>query len=171
MSKITRVLFLCSGNTARSPAAEYLAKWYKNNKYKEELYDVEFDSAGLYSYYKTPQKGTANYLESKGINFSDFEGKQVTEELIKKNDLILGFEERWHISKLKKRFKNLKDLDNKIFLLLDFAGEKDNLEIKDPFYYEETEYNKALKRIEDGLIKVLKRIIEINKKSTNENYE
>ena len=64
----------------------------------------------------------------------------ITEELIKKQDLILGFEEKWHIRKLKRRFTNLKDLDNKLFLLLDFAGEKDNLEIEDPFYYEETEY-------------------------------
>ncbi len=171
MSTIKRVLFLCSGNTCRSVAAEYLAKWYKDNKYNEELKDINFDSAGLFHYYETPQKGTLKYLESKGIEVNDFVAKRIDEELIKKHDLILGFEEKWHIRKLKRRFRNLKDLDNKLFLLLDFAGEKENLEIEDPFYYEEAEYNKALKRIEDGLIKVLEKIIEINKKSEYKNHE
>ncbi len=171
MSNIKRVLFLCSGNTCRSVAAEYLAKWYKNNKFKEELKDVYFDSSGLYRYYETPQEGTLKYLNLKGIEVNDFVAKRIDEELIKRHDLILGFEEKWHIRKLKRRFRNLKDLDDKLFLLLDFAGEKDNLEIEDPFYYEELEYNKALKRIEDGLVKVLEKIIEINKKSEYKNHE
>ena len=84
-------------NTSRSPAAEYLAKWLKATMFKEELRDVNFDSAGLYSYYKTPQEGTATFLESKNIDFSDFKGKKITEELISKQDLILGFERKWHI--------------------------------------------------------------------------
>ncbi|MFX0031708.1 MAG: hypothetical protein ACFE8E_05705 [Candidatus Hodarchaeota archaeon] len=149
-------------NTARSPAAEYLSKWLKETKFKKELKDVHFHSAGLYSYYKTPQEGTANYLESKGIDFSDFKGKEITEELLKKQDLILGFEDKWHIRKLKRRFKNLKELDNKVFLLLDFAGEKGDLEIPDPMNFEPEQYRKIIGKIEKALIKVLQKIIEIN---------
>ena len=171
MKKIKRVLFLCSGNTCRSVAAEYLAKWYKYNRFKKELKEVYFDSAGLYHYYETPQEGTLKYLKSKRIEVNDFVAKRIDEELIRKQDLILGFEEKWHIKKLKRRFKNLKDLDNKLFLLLDYAGEKEDLEIRDPFYYKEAEYNKTLKRIENGLVTVLKKIIEINKKSEDINYE
>jgi protein-tyrosine phosphatase len=163
MRKIRKVLFLCSGNTSRSPVAEYLSKWLKNTKFKDELKDVYFDSAGLYSYYKTPQEGTARYLESKGIDYSDFEGKQITEELLKKQDLVLGFQEKWHIRKLKRRFKNLNDLDNKLFLLLDFAGEKGDLEIPDPINFEPEKYQKIVEKIEKGVIKSLKKIIEINK--------
>ncbi|MFX0057495.1 MAG: hypothetical protein ACFE85_08205 [Candidatus Hodarchaeota archaeon] len=163
MGKIQNVLFLCSGNTSRSPAAEYIAKWLKNTRFKDELKDVNFDSAGLYSYYKTPQEGTVEYLESKGINFSDFEGKQINEDLIKKQDLILGFEKKWHIRKLKRKFKELKDLDNKIFLLLDFAGEMGDLEIPDPINFEPEEYKKIVEKIERGVLKSLHQIIEINK--------
>ncbi|MFX1322134.1 MAG: hypothetical protein ACFFAQ_10870 [Promethearchaeota archaeon] len=158
------ILFLCSGNTCRSVAAEYLAKWYKNNKYREELKDVYFDSAGLYRYYETPQEGTLKYLKSKGIEVNDFVAKRIDEELIQKQNLILGFEEKWHINKLKRRFKNLRDLDNKLFLLLDFAGEKDNLEIKDPFYLPQNEYNKVLERIEGGVIKAIEKIIGMRNK-------
>lgn len=87
----------------------------------------------------------------------------ITEELIKKQDLILGFEEKWHIRKLKRRFKNLKELDKKIFLLLDFAGEKGDLEIPDPINFEPEEYRRTIKRIDKALPKVLQKIIDINK--------
>ena len=166
MGKIKNVLFLCSGNTSRSPAAEYIAKWLKETKYKAELKDVIFNSAGLYSYYKTPREGTANYLKSKNIDFDDFKGKQITADLIKKQDLILGFEEKWHVRKLKRRFKNLKELESKTFLLLDFAEiSKDNIEIPDPINFEPSEYKRTLERIEEGVKKALLKIIEINEKS------
>ena len=162
MGKIKQVLFLCSGNTSRSPAAEYLAKWLKATKYKEELKDVKFDSAGLYSYYKTPREGTADYLKSKGINFNDFIGKQIDEDLVKSQDLILGFENKWHVKKLKRRFKNLTDLDEKTHLLLDYAEEEGDFEIPDPINLTPDEYREVVERIEKGVHKTLKKIIRIN---------
>ena len=163
MVKIKNVLFLCSGNTARSPAAEYLSKWLKATKYKEELKDVNFDSAGLYSYFKLPQEGTAAYLKSKGIDFSGFKGKKITKKLLEKQDLILGFEKKWHVKKLKRRFKDLKGLEDKLYLLLDFAGESEELEIPDPINFEPEEYQKVVERIEKGVRKALEKIIELNR--------
>jgi len=122
---------------------------------------VEFDSAGLYHYYEAAQDGTVNYLKSKGIDITDFRTKRVDDYLVKKQDLILAFEQKRHINKLKRRFKNL-DLDEKVFLLLEYAGETENLEIEDPFYLEQEEYNVILKRIEDGVLKIIKKIININ---------
>jgi len=162
MGKIKQVLFLCSGNTSRSPAAEYLAKWLKATKYKEELKEVYFDSAGLYSYYKTPREGTADYLKSKGINFNDFIGKQIDEDLVKSQDLILGFENKWHVKKLKRRFKNLIDLDEKTHILLEYAEVAGITEIPDPINFEPEEYREVMERIEEGVDKCLQKIIEIN---------
>jgi protein-tyrosine-phosphatase len=163
MGKVRNVLFLCSGNTSRSPGAEYIAKWLKETKYKEELRNVNFDSAGLYSYFKTPREGTANYLQSKGIDFSDFEGKQIDEDLLTKQDLILGFEQKWHIKKFKRKFKNFNNLDDKVFLLFDYIGEKDDIEIPDPIDFEPEEYQRVMEKIEYGVERALKKIIEINK--------
>ncbi|MFX1385848.1 MAG: hypothetical protein ACFE9M_01405 [Promethearchaeota archaeon] len=164
MAKINRVLFYCAGNTCRSPFAKAFADWLKNSKYKEELKDVEFDSAGIYHYYETAQPGTVNYLKSKGINITNFKTKRIDSQLLEEQDLILGFEQKHHINKLKRKFKNLKDLDEKVFLLLEFAGEKYNLDIPDPFYLPQEEYNKILKRIEKGVLKSIERIIKINRK-------
>ncbi len=162
MSKITRILFYCAGNTCRSPFAETFANRLKNTMFKEELKDVEFDSAGIYHYYENAQPGTINYLKSKNIDISDFKTKRIDSQLLEKQDLILGFEQKHHIDKLKRKFKQVKDLDKKVFLLMQFAGEKENLEIEDPFYLEQEEYNKVLKRIEEGVLKVIRRVIEIN---------
>ena len=165
MPKIRHVLFLCAGNTCRSPFAEYYAKWLKNNEYKEEINEIYFDSAGIYHYYEKPQEGTLKYLESKGIDASDFIGKKVTRELLDKQDLILAFEQKHHVNKLLRKFKDIKDLKEKVYLLLDFAGETENLEILDPFYYEEEKYRETMKRIEKGIIKALDKIIKMNKSS------
>ena len=163
MAKISRVLFYCAGNTCRSPFAEAFANWLKNSTYKEELIEVEFDSAGIYHYYETAQPGTVNYLKSKGIDISNFKTKRIDLQLLERQDLILGFEQKHHINKLKRKFKHLKDLDEKLFLLLEFAGEKENLDIPDPFYLQHKEYNKILKRIENGVEKIIEKIIEINR--------
>lgn len=169
MGKVRNVLFLCSGNTSRSPGAEYIAKWLKETKYRDDLKNINFDSAGLYSYFKTPREGTANYLKSKGIDFSDFEGKQIDEDLLLKQDIILGFEEKWHIRKFKRKFKNTKNLDDKVFLLFDFIGEKDDIEIPDPIDFESGEYQKVMEKIEFGVERALKKIIEINKEVEEDN--
>ena len=163
MSKIKNVLYLCSGNTCRSPFAEYFSKWLQKTEYANNIKELNFDSAGIYHYYEQPQEGTLKYLKAKGIEMNDFQAKDANEDLLNKQDLILAFEEKYHIRKLKRKFRNIKDLEGKTFLLLKFAGELDNLEIEDPFYLEESEYNKVLKRIENGIIKSIEKIIEINK--------
>ncbi|GAI65897.1 unnamed protein product, partial [marine sediment metagenome] len=142
MPKIKNILFLCSGNVCRSIFAEYYAKWLKNTSYKDKLRDINFDSAGIRHYFETPHEGTVKYLNFKGISTVGIIPKNITEELIIKQDLILCFEEKYHVRKLKRKFKQLKDLDEKVILLLDFAGETDNLEIEDPIYLEENEYIK-----------------------------
>lgn len=162
MTKIRNILYICSGNTCRSPFAEYYSKWLQETKYVNEIRELNFDSAGIYHYYEQPQEGTSNYLNDKGIKMEDFRAKDANEELLNKQDLILTFEEKYHIRKLKRKFKNVKNLEFKLFLLLKFAGETENLEIEDPFYLEENDYNKILKRIENGISKSIERIIKIN---------
>jgi len=83
--------------------------------------------------------------------------------LINTQDLILGFEARYHTNKLKRKFKHIENLDKKVFLLLEFAGQGNNWEIEDPINLPLVEYNKILQVIEAGVNKSLEKIIKINK--------
>ena len=68
---------------------------------------------------------------------------------------------------MKRKFKDVKGIDGKVFLLLEYAGEKDELEIEDPFYLHQEKYNKILERIEKGVLKVIEKIIEMNRRYIN----
>jgi protein-tyrosine-phosphatase len=162
MGEIKNVLFICSGNTCRSPFAEYYAEWLQKTKYPEQLKEVRFDSAGIYHYFDKPQEGTVRYLNSKGIDISDFKAKTITKEMLEKQDLILGFERKFHINKLERKFKNLTDLNKKLSLLLEFTEDQGQLDIIDPFGLEKEEYNKILHKIEVAVEKALVKIIKIN---------
>lgn len=164
MGKIKNVLFMCFGNTARSPAAQGIAEWLKRSKYQEELKDIEFDSAGFFNVYKEAQPETIAFLKEKGIDFSDFRGKKVDTELLEKNDLILVMQER-HLKRLKRRFKEVKNIGEKSYIIKDFAGEKKNLDIPDPVKKTAEEYRKIIDEVEDAVVKSVKKIIQINQEA------
>jgi protein-tyrosine-phosphatase len=163
MGKIKNVLWVCFGNTARSPAAWGISQLLKNSEFQEELKDVNFDSAGFVNVFKQPQEDTKKYLESKGMDISNFRGKAMDSKLLEKQDLILAMETR-HIKRLKKKFKNVKNIDSKAFLLLEFAGKKENLDIDDPINIAPEEYKIILEEVEWGVRRALEKIIQINKR-------
>ncbi|MFX1503933.1 MAG: low molecular weight phosphatase family protein, partial [Promethearchaeota archaeon] len=88
MNRIRQVLFVCLGNTARSPAAEYLARDYA----KKFNVDVEFDSCGFFNAFSYMQPESQKYLDNKGIIHSDFTPKIINRKLLEKQDLILTME-------------------------------------------------------------------------------
>ncbi len=165
MNKIKNVLFICMGNTARSPAAEYLAKGLKK-RYKDELEDIIFDSAGFFNAFSYIQPESYDYLKSKGINSSDFVPKIINKNLLEKQDLILTMEYS-HSRDIKNNYPNVKDIDKKTFTLKEFAGETRDLDIIDPYYTSRSVYGKVLKIIDDFVNKAVNRIIEINKLNSN----
>ncbi|MFX0070837.1 MAG: hypothetical protein ACFFAO_07085 [Candidatus Hermodarchaeota archaeon] len=162
-NKISNVLFICYANTCRSPAAEYFAKGLKQTKYKKELEHVNFDSAGLHDAFHTAQPETINYVNGKGINMSDFRCKIITEDLLRKSDLIIGME-RYHLTKLRSKYKFLKsELEGKSFTLKQFngAGKKD-LNIPDPYKTGTENYNRILAIVDKNIDELIKRIILMN---------
>ena len=161
MEKITNVLWVCFGNTARSPLAHGLSIWLKNTKYEEDLKNVNFDSAGFINFFKTAQQETVEYLKTKDIDFSEFRGKIMDADLLEKQDLILVME-TMHLKRLRRKFKQVKDIETKSFRLLEFAGETGDLDIGDPVNFSPEVYQKVIQEVEKGVIKSIEKIIRIN---------
>jgi len=148
------------GNTARSPAAEYLAKGLKE-QFKEDLKDIIFDSAGFFNAFSYMQPESRNYLHSKGIDDSDFRPKVIDRSLLEQADLILTMEHS-HSMDIKRNYNNVKDIDKKTLTLKEFSGDIDNLDIIDPYYTSSSLYVKILKIIDKYVELAVKKIIEIN---------
>jgi protein-tyrosine-phosphatase len=161
--KIKNVLFICFGNTARSPAAEGIAKALKRDEYPEELANVNFDSAGFFNVYKVAQDESIEYVkENWNYDISDHKGKIMDEELLKKQDLILAMQPR-HLKRLKRKFKSLKEVHERTYLLLEFAEFPGDSNIDDPVNLDREQYFNLMKQVEKGVVKSIEKIIEINR--------
>ncbi|MBA7613922.1 Protein-arginine-phosphatase [subsurface metagenome] len=157
MSKIKNVLFVCLGNTARSPAAEYLARYYT----KKLDVNLEVDSCGFFNAFSYMQPESRKYLDSKGIKHSDFIPKVINRKLLEKQDLILTMEST-HSLDIKRDFNNIRDIEKKTFTLREFNGEAQNIDIIDPYYTSDETYRKIMKIIDNQVKQALKKIIQIN---------
>ena len=157
MSKIKNVLFVCLGNTARSPAAEYLARYYT----KKLDVNLEVDSCGFFNAFSYMQPESRKYLDSKGIKHSDFIPKVINRKLLEKQDLILTMEST-HSLDIKRDFNNIRDIEKKTFTLMEFNGEAQNIDIIDPYYTSDETYRKIMKIIDNQVKQALKKIIQIN---------
>ena len=157
MDKIRRVLFICLGNTARSPAAEYLARYYA----KKLGTNLKFDSCGFFNAFSYMQPESRLYLDSLGIDHSDFRPKIISNQVLEKHDLILTME-RKHSKDIKSNFSTIRGIENKTYTLKEFAGEVKDLDIIDPYYTSTETYRKVLKIIETYVKKAIQKIDKIN---------
>ena len=155
MNKIKRVFFICLGNTARSPAAEYLARYYaeKNNV------DLIFSSAGFINAFSYMQRESQEYLNLKKINHSDFQPQLITRSLLEIQDLILTMEKS-HSKDIISEYGNIPNIEKKTYTLKEFNGESQDLDIIDPYYTSTEKYKEVLKTIDEHVRKAIQKIID-----------
>ena len=86
--EVFRVLFVCSGNTCRSPLAEALARRDLEARGWDEL--VEVTSAGTGAMHgATASKGSMAVAASVGLDLADHRSKPLTSDLVAEAHLIL----------------------------------------------------------------------------------
>jgi protein-tyrosine phosphatase len=155
MNEIKSILFVCTGNTARSPAAEYLAKFYAR-KYGLEL---EIESAGFINAFSYMQPQSSSYLDTKNIDHFDFKPQIVNDRLIKRNTLIITME-RSHKADIINTYSDIDNIEEKVYTLLEYNEESRTLDITDPYYTSSKKYAEVLDLIDTNVEKLIKSLSE-----------
>lgn len=136
--KVKKVLFVCTGNTCRSPMAEALLRAQAGET-------IEVKSAGIYALPNSPMsEGTQTILTEKDIDFSH-KAQTVTKELLAWADIVLtmtkAHKDAIH-SLFPHSYKKLKTLKEFV------DPNTNNLDIADPFGGSTSTYRKTAEQIE-----------------------
>ena len=134
-----KILFVCTGNTCRSPMAEALF----NDIAKKENIDAKAVSAGLFTEDGLAySENSIQALSEDGI-ILDGSSKQITDELVKDCDMIFGLTES-HGQGVISAFPMYAD---KVYRF--------PMNISDPFGGDIVTYKKCLSQIKEGMEKIV----------------
>ncbi|PGS52724.1 low molecular weight protein arginine phosphatase [Bacillus sp. AFS041924] len=135
-----KILFVCTGNTCRSPMAEALLRHHGN-----ELYQVQ--SAGVFAMSGEPASQNAILaLKNKGIE-TNHSSQQVNEELLEWSSNVLSMTSS-HKQMLVSKFPQYKE---KIFTFYEYLNGQSK-DISDPYGGSLSIYENTLNELE-GLVK------------------
>ncbi len=124
-----RILFVCLGNICRSPMAEGV---FRAEAARRGL-DVEIDSAGTSDWHvgEPPDPRAREAAAGIGIDISALRGRQATRRDMQTHDLILAMD-RENLDHLKRLAGP--EHAHKVRLFLDFAPDRMEDEVPDPYY-------------------------------------
>ena len=139
-----KILFVCTGNTCRSPMAEVLLKDLLE---KEKLSKVtNVSSAGINAIpHQLASINSIEVMKEKGLELEEHKSNMLTVNLVEDYDLILTMTE----DHKKTILKTVPWLDDKVFALKEYVGL--NGDISDPFGGSIEVYRSILKDIEKSL--------------------
>lgn len=152
MCKVEKyIVFVCTGNTCRSPMAEAILK---DMLHKREINNVIVSSAGIFALEGDMVSAEAlEVLKREGIDLSSHKARQVSKDILMKSDLILTMTKN-HKEMLLNYFPDSKE---KIYTLKEYAyGVEDD--IIDPFGRGLSAYEEALEDIKRALGELIDKI-------------
>jgi protein-tyrosine phosphatase len=123
--------------------------------------ELQIQSAGFINAFSYMQPESRKYLDSKGIDHSDFRPQLINRRLLEKQDLILTMEES-HKDEIISNYANIKKLEKRVYTLREFNGESRDLDIIDPYYTSNETYNHVMKLIDRNIKEAVQKIIQIN---------
>jgi protein-tyrosine phosphatase len=136
-----RILFVCTGNICRSPTADGVARALAAQAGKSGAF--EFDSAGTESYHvgEPPDRRAQRSASRRGYDLSALRARRVAKKDFEHFDLILAMD-RDHLRHLE-RTCPLHHLP-KLQLFLSYADELGEMDVPDPYYGDDADFEVVL---------------------------
>ncbi|MGI6084061.1 MAG: low molecular weight protein arginine phosphatase [Acetivibrionales bacterium] len=149
-----RIIFVCTGNTCRSPMAEAIFKDIIKEKGIDENFEVS--SAGVYAFDGDPASYQAIEVMKKefGIDIKTHRAKVLDDLDIENADLILTMTKR-HREMIVDIYP---EWSSKVHVLKEFAGIEGDTDVIDPFGQDYYGYKNCAEEIEGLLLEVLDKI-------------
>lgn len=141
-----KVLFICTGNTCRSPMAEAIfTRMLKDRGFR--AHEIKVESAGLHALEnENATREAVEVMRTAGIDITPHRSRSVNETLLQDADLVLTMT-RKHRSQLQDIFPHHK---HKVYTLAEYSGQPEG-EIPDPYGQSLEAYRLALQQIESFL--------------------
>ncbi len=137
------VLFVCSGNTCRSPLAEAA---FRRLLAAAGRTDIAVGSAGTGAYDGAPaSEGAYLVALEAGLDLSGHRARLLTREMVAQADLILTMA-KGHLARVERLGGG-----DRAHLLGDFAGQGPDLEIRDPYGGDVGTYRATLAQLQQLL--------------------
>ncbi len=153
------VLMVCTANICRSPmAATLLTHLLQREGLAKQ---VSVDSAGIRALKgQRPDQRALDVVASRGIRINRQRSRQFVPEDYAKYDLILCMD-RSHLSSLEKACPD--EHRQKISLIMEFASEREEQEVPDPYFGNVAGFVRVLDLLESanqGLVRSIRRCLE-----------
>ncbi|QGG47093.1 low molecular weight protein arginine phosphatase [Heliorestis convoluta] len=146
------LLFVCTGNTCRSPMAQTIARTLLEEQGRK---GIQVLSAGTFAWKESPASLQARQVMlAQGLNLEDHRATTITEAQLQQADIILTMTQNQ--KELLLEMATDDTTRAKIFTLREFTG--DSGDIADPFGQDETVYYQCYKELQASIANAINRI-------------